>query len=214
MRVIQLHAGYVCGVNRRRRSERHLTNVFILVRLKLWKSRPLGESPLRKVCGLVSAPLLLAVLVVCGVQAAIAQMSDRVQAIESQNMAPLAGSLHPMARSEFDRGLTDNSKVLSGMSINFKRSDAQEASLNALLAAQQTPGSASYHKWLTPTQFGQQFGMSSADIARVSDWLRSEGFTVTGVAQSANSISFSGPVSAVERAFQTEIHNYVVNGQT
>jgi hypothetical protein len=129
-------------------------------------------------------------------------------------MAPLAGSLHPMARPEFDRGLTDNAKVLSGMSISFKRSDAQEASLKALLAAQQTPGSPSYHKWLTPAQFGQQFGMSSADLARVSDWLQSEGFTVTSVAQSANAINFSGPVAMAEKAFQTEIHNYSVNGQT
>jgi len=158
--------------------------------------------------------LLFAVFISLFTQAALAQISDRVQAIESANMAPLAGSLHPMARPEFDRGLTDNGKVLSGMSISFKRSDQQEANLQALLAAQQTPGSPSYHKWLTPAQFGQQFGMSAADIARVSDWLQSQGFTVTGVAQSANSLSFSGPVATVEKAFQTEIHNYSVNGQT
>ena len=48
------------------------------------------------------------------------------------------------------------------MTINFKRSEAQEASLRALLAAQQDPASPSYHKWLTPAQFGQQFGMSTA----------------------------------------------------
>ncbi len=167
---------------------------------------------MRKVSGVVSALLFVALVNLC-MQAALAQISDRVQAIESANMVPLAGSLHPMARAEFDRGLTDNAKVLSGMSINFKRSDAQEANLKALLAAQQNPASPSYHKWLTPAQFGQQFGMSAADIARVTDWLQGEGFTVNAVAQSANSISFSGPVSAVERAFQTEIHNYTLNGQ-
>jgi len=63
-----------------------------------------------------------------------------------------------MARAEFDQGLADNSKVVQGMSINFKRSAAQEASLQALLKAQQDPGSPSFHKWLTPAEFGQQFG--------------------------------------------------------
>ena len=32
-----------------------------------------------------------------------------------------------MAKAEFDQGLADNAKVLQGMSINFKRTDAQEA---------------------------------------------------------------------------------------
>ena len=100
------------------------------------------------------------------------------------------------------------------MTINFKRSAAQEASLQALLAAQQDPSSPSYHQWLTPAQFGQQFGMSAADLAQVSAWLQQEGFTITSVAQSDNSISFSGSVASVERAFQTQIHNYTVNGET
>ena len=96
------------------------------------------------------------------------------------------------------------------MTIHFKRSATQEASLQALLAAQQDPSSTSYHKWLTPAQFGQLFGMSAADLAQVSAWLQQEGFTITSVAQSANSISFSGSVASVEKAFQTQIHNYTV----
>ena len=110
-------------------------------------------------------------------------------------MCRLAGSVHPLAKPEFDTGLADNAKVLQGMTIHFKRSAAQEASLQALLAAQQDPSSPSYHKWLTPAQFGQLFGMSAADLAQVTAWLQQEGFTVTSVAQSANSISFSGSVA-------------------
>jgi hypothetical protein len=142
-------------------------------------------------------------------------LQDRItQPIESANMAVLAGSAHPLAKAELDTGLTDNGKVLQGMTIHFKRSAAQEASLQTLLAAQQNPSSASYHQWLSPAQFGQLFGMSAADLAQVSAWLQQEGFTITSVAQSANSISFSGSVASVEKAFQTQIHNYTVNGET
>ena len=58
-----------------------------------------------------------------------AQVVDRVQPIETANMARLAGSVHPMARPEADQGLVDNSRVLQGMSLNFKRSTQQEANL-------------------------------------------------------------------------------------
>ena len=142
-------------------------------------------------------------------------LQDRItQPIESASAVPLTGSVHPLAKAEFDKGLADNAKVLQGMTINFKRSAAQEASLKALLQAQQDPASPSYHKWLTPAQFGQQFGMSAADLAQVSAWLQQEGFTVTSVAESSNAIGFSGSVASVERAFQTQIHNYSVNGET
>ena len=51
-------------------------------------------------------------------------------------------------------------------------------------------------------------------MARVSDWLRGQGFTITSVAESNNAISFSGSVASVEKAFQTQIHNYRVDGET
>jgi hypothetical protein len=172
---------------------------------------------LRRFCNILSAPFLL--MLVCSALSHSAQaqtvLQDRItQPIESANMAVLAGSAHPLAKAELDTGLTDNGKVLQGMTIYFKRSAAQEASLQALLAAQQDPSSTSYHKWLTQAQFGQLFGMSAADLAQVSAWLQQEGFTITSVAQSANSISFSGSVASVEKAFQTQIHNYSVNGET
>jgi hypothetical protein len=144
-----------------------------------------------------------------------AQVQDRIaQPIETANSVPLAGTVHPLAKAEYDTGVVDNSKVLQDMTINFKRSAAQEASLQALLAAQQDPSSPSYHKWLTPAQFGQLYGMSAGDLAQVTGWLQQEGFTVTSTAQSGNAISFSGSVANVERAFQTQIHNYTVKGET
>jgi hypothetical protein len=171
---------------------------------------------LRKFCNFLSLPisLLLGVTGLFQVSQAQVVLQDRItQPVDSSSMSPLKGSLHPMAQAEFDQGLADNSKALQGMSLHFKRSQAQEAGLQALLKAQQDPSSASYHKWLTPAQFGQQFGMSSADLGKVTAWLQQEGFTVTSVAASQNSINFSGSIANVEKAFQTQIHNYSLNGE-
>ena len=172
---------------------------------------------MRKICTFLSSPFFLMLAFGALPQGTQAQaaLQDRInQPIETANSVPLAGTVHPLAKPEYDTGLVDNAKVLEGMTINFKRSAAQEASLQALLAAQQEPSSPSYHKWLTPAQFGQLYGMSAGDLAQVTSWLQQEGFTITSTAQSANAISFSGSVANVERAFQTQIHNYTVKGET
>ena len=164
-----------------------------------------------------SVPFLLILSVSCLSQASQGQavLQDRItQPIDRVSMSLLTGSRHPLARVEFDQGVTEDSKVLGGMTINFKRTEAQETSLKVLLQAQQDPASPSYHQWLTQEQFGQLFGMSAADLGKVSAWLQQEGFTINWVAQSSNSISFSGSIANVERAFQTQIHDYAINGET
>ncbi|HTZ60854.1 MAG TPA: protease pro-enzyme activation domain-containing protein [Acidobacteriaceae bacterium] len=172
---------------------------------------------MRKVCAILSVTCLLMLLVsvLSSVSQAQAVLQDRItQPISNAATTRMVGSVHPMAKAEYDQGLADNSKMIQDMTINFKRTDAQQASLAALLRAQQDPSSTSYHQWLTQAQFGELFGMSASDLAQVTAWLQQEGFTITGTSASNNAIIFSGTVASVERAFQTEIHNYSMNGET
>jgi subtilase family serine protease len=101
---------------------------------------------------------------------------------------------------------------IENMSIVFSRTAAQQAELDQLLAEQQDQNSANYHKWLTPEEFGNRFGLGEEDVKYVAGWLITEGFTVNEIARSRTWISFSGNVAQVEAAFQTPIHNYVVDG--
>jgi subtilase family serine protease len=126
----------------------------------------------------------------------------------------LPGSVSPLAQPAFDIGRADPSTRLTGMTIYFRLSAAQQAALNQLLAQQQTPGSPFYHKWITPTQYASQFGLSANDLAKVQTWLEQQGFSIDGVSNSHNAISFSGTVAQVEAAFQTQIHHYNINGVT
>ena len=122
---------------------------------------------------------------------------------------------HPvMARTEDDAGRVPLGSKFEGISIAFSRTPAQEADLQALLAAQQDPTSPLYAKWLTPDEFGARFGPADSDIAKVQSWLGQHGFTEFSVSRSKNRISFSGTVEQVEAAFGTEMHYYKVNGET
>ncbi len=65
---------------------------------------------------------------------------------------------------------------------------------------------------MTAEQYGEQFGVAPEDIAKISAWLTSHGFTVDDPTASRMVISFSGNAGQVREAFDTEIHKLVVNG--
>ncbi len=135
------------------------------------------------------------------------------QAVDPENRVTLRGNTHPLARPEFDQGAAPDSLATERMLLVLKRSTEQETALRNLLDAQQTKSSPNYHMWLTPEQFGRQFGPADADIQAVTDWLTSQGFQVNRVAAGRTVIEFSGTAGAVRQALHTEIHKYVVNGE-
>jgi len=136
------------------------------------------------------------------------------EAVDNTKLATLRGNVHPLARTQFDRGAAPASLPMEHMMLLLTRSPQQEAALETLMAQQQEPTSANYHKWLTPQQFGQEFGPSDQDIQAVTSWLQSQGFQVNQVANGRTTIDFSGTAGTVQQAFHTAIHSYVLaNGE-
>ncbi len=77
--------------------------------------------------------------------------------------------------------------------------------LARLLADQQDPSSAQYHRWLTPDAFTNRFGPLNADVARVTGWLKKKGFTVKSAEASTREVSFSGTVAQAQKVFGVKI---------
>lgn len=138
--------------------------------------------------------------------------SRLTQPIDESVRVTLHGYIAPQANPANDRGAAPDSMPLERLHLFLKRSPAQEADLQQLVSQMHTPGSANYHKWLTPTQFGQQFGPTDQDIATVESWLSSHGFEVTGVKPGKQVIEFNGNVAELRDAFHAQIHRYQVNG--
>ncbi|HVY94716.1 MAG TPA: protease pro-enzyme activation domain-containing protein [Bryobacteraceae bacterium] len=124
----------------------------------------------------------------------------------------LPGQLRPGVTAANDRGRTSATRSLRHVTLNLRRSGAQEAELQALLARQQDPSSPDFHNWLTPEQFAGRFGLPQADIDRITSWLKSQNLTIDSVDRGRTALSFSGSVRNVEQALQVEIHDYVING--
>jgi subtilase family serine protease len=141
-------------------------------------------------------------------------VSARVtQPVDLENLVTLQGNTHPLARPEYDQGAAPDSLPMERILLVLQRSAEQETALRKLLEEQQIKSSPNYHMWLTPEQFGQQFGPADADIQAVTDWLTSQGFEVNRVAAGRTVIEFSGTAGAVRQALQTEIHKFAVKGE-
>jgi subtilase family serine protease len=133
------------------------------------------------------------------------------QAVDSAQRKLLRNTVHPLATSANDRGRADAGLPMKDMLLFLHGSDAKAAAAKQYIASLHDPKSPNYHKWLTPEQYGAQFGAADGDVAAVSQWLTSNGFAVEQVARGKNWIRFSGSAQQVERTFGTEIHQYVVN---
>ena len=105
----------------------------------------------------------------------------------------------------------DDAAPMNHMNLVLQRSAKRQAALDALIAAQHDPASSKFRQWVTPAQFGQTFGVSDADVAAVSAWLKSQGFTVNGVYPNKMQIDFSGNAGQVKRAFHTQMNHYTIN---
>ncbi|MGB6604480.1 MAG: S53 family serine peptidase [Steroidobacteraceae bacterium] len=73
------------------------------------------------------------------------------------------------------------------------------AATEAFLTELQTPGSASYHRWLTPAQFNERFGPQASTVNAITRELAAYGLQVTDV--KTHSLHVSGTAAAVEAAF-------------
>jgi Pro-kumamolisin, activation domain len=116
---------------------------------------------------------LIAVLITVGLATAVpataqaAAPSDPAVAAAPRTVPP-AGLPHGAT----DVGSLDGATVLD-LTVTLDPRDP--AGLDAFVAGVTTPGSPSYHHYLTPAEFGTRFGADAATVARVADELRATG---------------------------------------
>jgi len=134
--------------------------------------------------------------------------------VDESRLVTLKGYVHPLANAANDRGAAPDAMQLERMHLALKRSASQETALRQLIGQMHTPGAANYHKWLAPDEFGRRFGPADQDLATVESWLEGHGFSVAKVNAGKQTIEFSGNVAQMRSAFHTQIHKYLVNGES
>ncbi len=133
--------------------------------------------------------------------------------VEERSLVVFSGSVPPVARAEFDQGVAPANTPMSHVRLVLSRTSAQQADLDKYAADLLDKSSPSYHKWLTPEQFGRLYGPADSDLAAIVAWLQSHGLQVDPIAPGRTNVAFSGTVQQIEEALHTSIHSYERNGE-
>jgi uncharacterized protein (TIGR03437 family) len=142
------------------------------------------------------------------------QLGNRLTApIDGRKTVTLRGTRNSRIHDLTDNGAVDDS-VRVPLNIQFQRTADQIADLGRLVEEQQDPASPRYHAWLTPEEFGERFGLSAGDMAKVTAWLASQGFQIDAVARSRTYVAFTATAGQVRKTFKSDLRRFTADGKT
>src|ERR1035441_1228818 len=161
------------------------------------RGRPLVRALLLAAAGVVALPLCAA--------------SPRV--VNDADTVAVSGNVSPRLLGAVDIGPTDGALPVEKMILVLRPRAGASDRLERLLAEQLDPSSSNYHRWLTPEEYGREFGLTDADLNAVLGWLQRNGFAIDEVAPGRGWINFSGTVAQVETTFRTKIRDFVAGAR-
>jgi subtilase family serine protease len=130
--------------------------------------------------------------------------------VDAATRANLAGTKPSWAAS---KALIRHASASQTVGFRLYLGWRNEAAANALAKAVTDPNSASYKKFLSPTQFRTQFAPTAAQVAGVQRWLKASGFKIVHTPANRHFVAAQGTVKQIEAAFRTTLNIYRVSGK-
>jgi subtilase family serine protease len=159
-----------------------------------------GGMPGGRVVGAAALPAVAALLAGAFAVAGPAQAA-------TPSARPLTGTHPGWATAAAQRGVTPAGTTVSA---DVYLAGRDPAGLAAYATAVATPGSATYHHYLTAAQQRARFGSSAAQLRQVDTWLTRAGLKVTATTEQY--VAVRGPAAAMGRAFGTQLRDYALKG--
>ncbi len=171
----------------------------------------------------------VAALVLCGGSGSMpANAGTRASLFSATGMTTLAGAAAPTVAVDNDRvrltghvlpaltyaTSTSAPKELSAspadqpLTLTFVLRRDDEAGFQRYLSDVYDSGSASYRRFLSQSELGQQFGPSLADYQMVLDYLTAQGFQLIDGSSNHMTLTVRGTRAGAERAFALHVGDY------
>lgn len=138
---------------------------------------------------------------------------------------PFAASLipfHSASAYQMERNVPEVTHVASDlgsispskeMNITVHLNLHNKAAFDAAVEQLYNPVSPTYHKWMTDADL-QKYAPTAAEVKSVKEELEKHGMTIVSVDPNRFSIRAHGTTINIEEAFQTQIHQFQMNGKT
>ncbi|EFH86546.1 S53 family peptidase [Ktedonobacter racemifer] len=100
----------------------------------------------------------------------------------------------------------------SQLTLTFNLAFDDDA-LNAFVTQLYTPGSASFHQFLTPEQLVQRFAMPDAQTKQIQAWLTQQGYTQISTDPLHSSIKAQATVQTIQTSLGTQLYTFSLLNQ-
>jgi kumamolisin len=166
---------------------------------KYRKSLPL---PMHTILTLIMVGLLASACALGG------SSSNTTSATSTPSARP--SNSHPVAGQPVATGKLPPGKALPGNEVKQLVFDLlyNDAAMERDVAAIYTPGSSTYHQFLTPDQIVQRYGPSAAQQQLVENWLRRSGYTITSIDPMHTSIKVQATVATIEHSLNIKLQAF------
>jgi subtilase family serine protease len=142
------------------------------------------------------------------------QPSARIRLpVDDGARSELTGQINRSVAASVDLGPADPNLAAERVILVLKSSPVQHTNLENFLHDAHDPRRREYHRWLSPAQFADRYGVAATDIAQLRGWLEEKGFDVDAVPGGNRSIEFSGTIGQLDAAFGTRFHRYLWHGE-
>ena len=98
------------------------------------------------------------------------------------------------------------------LSVALALAPRDRAAVDRAVKAMYTPGSSTFHRFITPAQWNAQYAPTTASVAKVTSYLRHVGMRDVQVSANRLQVSAHTTVRGAERAFNTSLLSYVLGG--
>lgn len=124
------------------------------------------------------------------------------------SLLPVVQTLLPK-KAKFKSNAPSNMLIQGTIYFHLRNADL----LDLLLTQQLDPKSDKYQKWLTPNEFGKQFGLLKADYQSVIKWLKDSKIKISQTWANNLRLDFQATALQIEQAFQTQMQLFELDDQ-
>jgi pseudomonalisin len=127
-----------------------------------------------------------------------------VERARAEEKYELPGAVSSRAAASRRIGRADpHGRLAASITLGVRHQDE----LEALLAAQQQPGSPQYHHWLAPEEFAERFAPPAEQYEALAQWIEHQGFAVQRW-ENRLRVDFSGSIAHLERSLGVRMNYY------
>lgn len=126
----------------------------------------------------------------------------------SKSSTPVASK--PTGATKLANGKPLPTDEIKPLTFNLAYNDA---AMEQDVAQMYTPGSATYHQFLTSAQIVQKYAPTDAQVQQVETWVQQNGYTVVSVDSMRSSIKVQATVATIESSLHIKFNVYTVFGR-